>query len=184
LQQHDSHIADPNNVLQQVWQGDYPNIWRVFSSNETASPSPRLYLLVILVALLPFIALFVFLAAATPQLSWLIALFLLVLFAILIFFMQRLRPPAKSKQQKPTMVVLPDRVVEYRRQQIRTLVFAEISYMRLRVEGYQEAPPSILLDISYYNGQRTVWEIDIAPADMIAQCILDAYTTYRIQSHH
>jgi len=82
------------------------------------------------------------------------------------------------------MVVLPDRVVEYRRQRIRTLVFADISYMRLRVEGYQDALPSILLDISHYNGQRTTWEIDIAPADMIAQCILDAYTAYRVQSHY
>jgi hypothetical protein len=183
LQQHDSHIADPNSVLQQVWQGDYPNIWRVFSSNETASPNPHLYSLVILVVLIPLIALFLFLMASTPQLSWLIVLFLFVLFATLIFFMYRLRQPGKSKQPKPTMVVLSDRVVEYRQQRIRTLVFAEINYMRLRVEGYQEAPPSILLDISHYNGQRLVWVVDIAPADMIAQCILDAYTTYRVQFH-
>ncbi len=184
MQQHDSHIADPNSVLQLVWQEDYPNIWRVFSSNETSVLSRLTIFLIVLIMLFSSLSLCIALTVPLQQLSWFILLFLLGLFTIFIFFMRWSRMRRKGKQPKPTMVVLPDRVVEYRQQRIRTLVFAEISYMRLRVEGYQEAPPSILLDISHYNGQRTVWEIDIALADMIAQCILDAYTTYRVQSHH
>jgi hypothetical protein len=182
LQQHS--LPDPNSVLQQVWQRDYPNTWRVFSSNETPPLSRLTILLIALIflffSLLPCVAL----TASLQQPGWFVLLFLLGLFAISTFLVQWSRKRKERKQPKPTMVVLPDRVVEYRRQRIRTLVFADISYMRLRVEGYQDALPSILLDISHYNGQRTTWEIDIAPADMIAQCILDAYTAYRVQSHH
>ncbi|GHO94444.1 hypothetical protein KSF_044920 [Reticulibacter mediterranei] len=182
MQQHS--LPDPNSVLQQVWQRDYPNTWRVFSSHETPPLSRLTILLIALIFLLFSLSLCVVFTASLQQLSWFILLFLLGFFTLSIFFVQWSRKRKERKQPKPTMVVLPDRVVEYRRQRIRTLAFADISYMRLRVEGYQDAPPSILLDINHYNGQSTIWEIDIAPSDMIAQCILDTYTTYRVQSHH
>jgi hypothetical protein len=184
LQQHSPYISGPNSVLQQVWQGDYPNSWRVFASNEASSPDYLMAFLIVLSAQFFSLSLCVAFTPSLQQISWFIVLFVLGFFTIPGFFVRWLKKRKKGKQPKPTLVVLPDRVVEYRRQHIRTLVFENISYMRLRVEGYQQAPPSILLDISHYNGQRTVWEIDIAPSDMIAQCILDAYTTYRVQSQH
>jgi hypothetical protein len=181
LQQHS--LPDPNSVLQRVWQRDYPNTWRVFYGNETPPLNRLTILLVALIFLFSYLLSFVAITTSLHQPGWFILLFLLGFFTIAIFFVRRSRMRRESKQPKPTMVVLPDRVVEYRSQRIRTLAFGDISYMRLRVEGYQAAPPSILLDISHYNGQRTIWDIDIAPSDMIAQCILDAYTAYRVQFH-
>lgn len=222
-----SHIIDPNSILQQVWQGDYPNTWRIFYGSETIRNKTGTYIAYLIAAIFFFsfftcTLLFILGAVASRESSsnqtviGLIVLIILLLFVVLvglaIFFTIR-RIVKKRRENKilrqqpnPTLVVLPDRVVEYHRQMIRVLTFAEIAYMRLRVQANTQtvtnyttttnydgtttttpststvpAAPSIWLDLSFYNGRRDAWSLNIPPQDMIAQCILDAYNTYRVK---
>jgi hypothetical protein len=203
-----SQSFDPDRVLQLVWQSDYPNTWRVFYGSETITNIYTVFLVFLVLALV--LAIYVvggisyqcatgncFSGDFNQFLWW--SFFIIAFLGVLIFLTirslvkERRANKKLSQQPNPTLVVLPDRVVTYRRQLTRSLNFAEVAYMRLRVQANTEtvttktsststvpAPPSIWLDLSFYDGRRDAWSIDINPQDMIAQCILDAYNTYQV----
>jgi hypothetical protein len=133
---------------------------------------------------------------------------LLVLIGLIVLLQRGVREARRRASEKPrsTMVVIPEGVVAYRRKQTRSLSFAHVAQMQLRVRAkqnaittyttttnadgtissmpsttYVPAAPSIWLDLVFHSGLRGVWRIDIAPQDAIAQSILEAYTRYRTQ---
>lgn len=128
------------------------------------------------------------------------------LIGLIVLLQRGVRSAQRKAKGKPgpIMVVTPAGVVAYRSKHIRAIAFAHIAEMRLRVRANTQttttyttttgadgtitstpittttpAAPSIWLDLVMRDGQRSIWNIDIAPQDTIAQSILDAYTRYR-----
>jgi hypothetical protein len=218
----EARTFDSNSVLRQVSQGDYPNSWRVFFGSDTFVNNSGIfgiYIFFLVLFVIPFyFSIYVIsriiygcaigdcFSGDFSQFLW-GAFFVIVFLGALIFLTIRgldKEIRKQSQQPAPTIVVMPDGVVAYSRQQIRSLAFAEIAHMQLRVQANTQvvttytttttydgttirtpstsvvSNPYIWLDLIFYGGRRDNWSIDIAPQDMIAQCILDAYNAYRV----
>lgn len=212
---------DPDSVLQAVWQHDYPPAWRVFYENTRVSNNAGLFIFFLILVLLGIVFSMNLLisnlitATVTGFSSSLITtlattLFFVVTLSISAFLLIRLLD-RKSRQaiqrQRPisTVVVMADGMVAHRHNRTKTLFFADIAHLRLRVQESTQtirtnqvstsyngattiwpvtfavpAPATIWFDVQYTNGKHTTWPIDFAPKDLIAQYILDAYMAYRL----
>jgi hypothetical protein len=193
LKQHMSAL-DPNQVVQQIWRGDYPASWRVFVGEESNRVSNFLTALLVVIAVPLFCILVngsvVLLIEAAKQggFPYMATLFVIVVLGVLValcILAFRAIKRYRSKQPKPMIVVMPDGVVGYRRKKVWAVAFADVAHMQLRAETTVSTPTSytstIWLDLIYQGGQRGECFIEIAPQEMIAQNILEAHTAFRLQ---
>jgi hypothetical protein len=146
-----SETFDPESVLKQVWQGEYPADWRVYFGTVS---SGLLVLLVTLQVLLGVVgALFLLLgigvlieaiaakafAAAIVTLT-LVAVILLIPIGLILLLRRAARKAREraNQQSRPTIVVMPQGVVAYHRKQTSALVYAHITQMQLRVQAMRK----------------------------------------------
>lgn len=141
-----SETFDPERVLQQVWQGDYPPTWRVFFGPVGSALGCLLVTLQVIlgVGALFSLAVGVFGIISQPfsgpdEATALIILgvIILILIGLIVLLQRGVREARRRASQKPrlTMVVTPEGVVEYRRKQTRAIFFAHIAHMQLRVQA-------------------------------------------------
>jgi len=188
---------DPELVVQQVWRGDYPASWRVFLGREEANVFNAFLLpLLILISTvfacitITFTASFIFEIGRQGGLSnpgdyigvfAIIGVIGMIIALIVLGF--RAINRARTRRPKPLIVIMPEGVVGYRRKQTWAIAFADIAHIQLRAQANDSRMP-ILIDLIYQGGQRREWFIDIAPQEMIAQCVLEAHTAFRLHHAH
>ncbi|MBO0780736.1 MAG: hypothetical protein J2P37_18085 [Ktedonobacteraceae bacterium] len=187
-------LLDPNQVIEQVWRGDYPASWRVFVGEQVNSAGNCLVaLLTVIVALLFCILtsgiIVVFLDAIRqggfPSDNYLaIAVFALLL--TLVIFGWKAIKRYSSRQPKPMIVVLPDGVVGYRRRKkVWAIAFADVAHIQIGAGRQSRTTssylPLIWLELIYRGGQHGTCAIEIPPQEMIAQSILEAHTAFRLR---
>lgn len=212
-------MFDPEQVLRQVWQEDYPPTWLVFFGPVFSAIGCLFIPLAMIIGLVALLFLIVgvgdvfgsLASGATSdaiQTAIAVAVVVLISIGLITLLMRGMRAAERraSKNPRSTIVVMPEGAVAYHSKQTRSIAFAHIAQMRLRVQARKKtittyttttdangsisiipsattapATPSIWLDLVFHNSQRGAWHIDIAPQDMIAQSIIEAYTRYRAQ---
>lgn len=147
MQLQPSQTFDPEQVLQHVWQNDYPAAWHVFFGPVR---SPLLFLLVTLQVLIGMAGLLLCVGLIATVISpagksmpdalgiiFFVAVILLVPIGLIALLQLGVRRVRKRTSLKPRslMVVMPEGVVAYRRKQTRAIFFAHIAQMQLRVKA-------------------------------------------------
>src|SRR5437660_3493834 len=148
MQLQPSQTFDPEQVVHQVWQGDYPPAWRVFFG---PIGGPLLYLLVTLQVLIGMAGLLLLCAGVVTAVTsfaeksmpdalgavLFVGVILLVPIGLIVLLQRGVRGARNrtSTKPRPVMVVMPEGVVAYRRKQTRAIFFAHIAQMQLRVKA-------------------------------------------------
>lgn len=191
-------LLDPNQVIQQVWRGDYPASWRVFMGEQVNSGGNCLMVLLTVIAA-PLFCIFtsvtisVFFDATSQggflNENYLAAIFGIVVIALLLtlfIFAWKAIKRYSSRQPKPMIVVMPDGVVGYwSRKKIWAIAFANVAHIQIGA-GIQSRTttsyrPLFWLELIYRGGQHGKYVIEIPPQEMIAQNILEAHTAFRLR---
>lgn len=143
-----SHMFDPEQVLQQVWRGDYPPTWQVFFGPVGSAIGCLLTTFAVIIGLIAFLFLLTggaevigsITAGATSDAigsAIAVAVVMLISIGLIILLVRGIRAARKRASRKPgpTMVVMPEGVVAYQRKQTRSFAFAHIAQMQLRVRA-------------------------------------------------
>jgi len=178
-------MFNPKLILQQVWEGRAPKEWRVFTGKKRARNvgGPLAFAIFLIgIFVLPQSANSVAVADVGLSASYLFMLLLLMIACGAIGLLTQRVMVKLNRNPAPTLVVLPEGVIEYVNQQtpLKGLFFAHVAHMQSRYSREDDGRLMQYLEIQAHDEFVGGWvpATDFMPVSPVVTCVDEFYRSY------